>query len=37
MVTSGGHAGSIYLIGIPSMRMLKEIPVYAPNSWQGWA
>jgi len=37
MVTSGGHSGSIYLIGIPSLRLLKEIPVYAPNSWQGWA
>jgi nitrous-oxide reductase len=37
MFTSGGHSGSIYLIGIPSMRLLKEIPVYAPNSWQGWA
>jgi nitrous-oxide reductase len=36
MVTSGGHSGSIYLIGIPSMRLLKEIPVYGPNSWQGW-
>jgi nitrous-oxide reductase len=36
MVTSGGHAGGIYLVGIPSMRLLKEIPVYAPNSWQGW-
>jgi nitrous-oxide reductase len=37
MFTSGGHSGSIYVIGIPSMRLLKEIPVYAPNSWQGWA
>jgi len=36
MLTSGGHSGSIYLIGIPSLRILKEIPVYAPNSWQGW-
>ena len=36
MVTSSGHAGSVYLIGIPSMRLLKEIPVFAPNSWQGW-
>ncbi len=36
MVTSGGHAGSVYLIGIPSMRLIKEIPVYAPNAWQGW-
>ncbi|HSF40927.1 MAG TPA: Sec-dependent nitrous-oxide reductase [Thermoanaerobaculia bacterium] len=37
MITSGGHSGSIYVIGVPSMRMIKEIPVFAPNSWQGWA
>jgi nitrous-oxide reductase len=37
MVTSGGHRGSVILIGIPSMRILKEIPVYAADSWQGWA
>jgi nitrous-oxide reductase len=37
MFMSGGHSGSIYLVGIPSLRVLKEIPVYAPNSWQGWA
>lgn len=36
MLTSGGHRGTIMLYGIPSMRMLKEIPVYAPDSWQGW-
>jgi len=36
MFTSGGHRGSILLYGIPSMRMLKEIPVYAADSWQGW-
>jgi nitrous-oxide reductase len=36
MITSGGHSGSIYVIGVPSMRLLKEIPVYAPNAWQGW-
>jgi nitrous-oxide reductase len=36
MITSGGHRGSILLYGIPSMRMLKEVPVYAPDSWQGW-
>src|SRR5262249_15352812 len=36
MITSGGHRGTIMLYGIPSMRMLKEIPVYAPDSWQGW-
>ena len=37
MFTSGGHSGSVYVIGVPSMRLLKEIPIYAPNSWQGWA
>ena len=36
MVTSGGHRGTIMLYGIPSMRLLKEVPVYAPDSWQGW-
>jgi nitrous-oxide reductase len=36
MFTSGGHRGSVLLYGIPSMRLLKEIPVYAPDSWQGW-
>jgi len=36
MITSGGHRGSILLYGIPSMRLLKEIPVYAPDTWQGW-
>jgi nitrous-oxide reductase len=37
MVTSGGHRGTVMLYGIPSMRLLKEVPVYAPDSWQGWA
>jgi nitrous-oxide reductase len=36
MVTSGGHRGSVMLYGIPSMRLLKEIPVWSPDSWQGW-
>jgi nitrous-oxide reductase len=36
MITSSGQRGSILLYGIPSMRMLKEIPVYAPDTWQGW-
>lgn len=36
MFTSGGHRGTVMLYGIPSMRLLKEIPVYAPDPWQGW-
>jgi nitrous-oxide reductase len=37
MFMSGGHSGSIYVVGVPSLRLIKEIPVYAPNAWQGWA
>src|SRR5262245_39270416 len=37
MVTSGGHRGTVMLYGVPSMRLLKEIPVYASDAWQGWA
>jgi len=37
MITSGGHSGSVWVIGVPSLRLIKEIPVFAPNSWQGWA
>jgi nitrous-oxide reductase len=33
---SGGHAGTIVVVGLPSMRILKQIPVYGPDSWQGW-
>jgi nitrous-oxide reductase len=36
MFASGGHSGSVLLYGLPSMRLLKEIPVYAPDAWQGW-
>jgi nitrous-oxide reductase len=36
LMASGGHSGSVYVIGVPSMRMLKEIPVFTPNAWQGY-
>lgn len=36
MFTSGGHGGNILLYGIPSMRLLKVIPVYSADAWQGW-
>ncbi len=36
MVSSGGHSGSLYLIGVPSMRLLKTIPVFTPESWSGY-
>jgi nitrous-oxide reductase len=34
--SSGGHSGNIHLIGVPSMRLLKTIPVFSPESWSGY-
>jgi nitrous-oxide reductase len=36
MFASGGHSGNIHLIGVPSMRLLKTIPVFTPESWSGY-
>jgi len=36
MFTSGGHSGQLLVIGIPSMRLLRVIGVFAPEPWQGW-
>jgi nitrous-oxide reductase len=36
MFSSGGHSGNIHLIGVPSMRLLKTIPVFTPESWSGY-
>jgi nitrous-oxide reductase len=36
MVASGGHSGQLHLVGIPSMRLLKTIPVFTPESWSGY-
>ena len=33
MVSSGGQSGNLYLVGVPSMRLLKTIPVFTPESW----
>jgi nitrous-oxide reductase len=33
---SGGQSGNIDVIGVPSMRMLKVIGVFTPESWQGY-
>jgi len=34
--SSSGHAGYIIVYGIPSMRILKYIGVFAPDAWQGY-
>lgn len=37
MMASGGHSGQVFAIGIPSMRLLKNIAVFTPEAWQGYA
>lgn len=36
MFASGGHGGGVLVIGIPSMRIIKTIPVFTPDSWHGY-
>lgn len=36
MFASSGHAGQVFAIGLPSMRLLRSIAVFTPESWQGW-
>ena len=36
MFASGGHSGQMHVIGVPSMRLLKTIPVFSPDAWSGY-
>ena len=36
MFASGGHSGQLLVIGVPSMRLLKTIPVFTPDPYDGW-
>lgn len=36
MFASGGQSGQVLVIGVPSMRILKVIGVFTPESWQGY-
>jgi nitrous-oxide reductase len=36
LFSSGGQSGSVVVIGVPSMRILKNIAVFTPESWQGY-
>ncbi len=36
MFASGGHSGQIFVIGMPSMRLLKVIAAFSPEPWQGF-
>ena len=36
LFSSGGQSGQIFAIGVPSMRLLRSISVFTPESWQGY-
>jgi nitrous-oxide reductase len=36
LFASGGHSGQVHVFGVPSMRLLKTIAVFTPDSWQGY-
>lgn len=36
LFTSGGQAGNVEVIGVPSMRLIKNIPIFSQDSWQGY-
>ncbi|MBV6435132.1 MAG: Sec-dependent nitrous-oxide reductase [Chloroflexi bacterium] len=36
MVASGGHSGQVFIIGMPSMRLLRSVAVFTPEPWQGY-
>ena len=35
LFSSGGHSGQVFVIGVPSLRLLKIIGVFTPEPWQG--
>ncbi len=36
MFASGGHSGQVFVVGMPSMRILRTIALFTPEPWQGW-
>jgi nitrous-oxide reductase len=36
MFASGGQAGQVLAVGLPSMRVLRTIAVFTPEPWQGY-
>ena len=36
LFSSGGQSGNVVVVGVPSMRILKQIAVFTPESWQGY-
>lgn len=36
LFASGGQAGNVEVFGVPSMRLIKNIAIFSPDSWQGF-
>ncbi|MDX9910996.1 MAG: Sec-dependent nitrous-oxide reductase [Phycisphaerales bacterium] len=36
LFSSGGQSGQVFAIGVPSMRLLRSIAAFTPESWQGY-
>ncbi|UOF92060.1 Sec-dependent nitrous-oxide reductase [Fodinisporobacter ferrooxydans] len=36
MFASGGHSGQVYVVGVPSMRRIRTIPVFTPDPGSGY-
>ena len=36
LIASGGHSGQMLVVGVPSLRVLKMIPVFTPEPWSGY-
>ena len=36
LFASGGHSGQVFVVGLPSMRLLRSISVFTPEPWQGY-
>jgi nitrous-oxide reductase len=36
MFSSGGHSGQVFVIGVPSLRRIRTIPVFSPDSATGY-
>src|SRR3954452_15965217 len=36
-ILSGGQSGSVFVYGIPSCRLIKEIPIFEPRAGLGYA
>jgi len=36
LMSSGGHSGQLFVYGLPSMRLIREVPVFSPDPATGY-